>query len=65
MANYGAVGQGPPPQMEPAYRGNVPVEDVDENSAVRQAPSAPPAPLPSQIGFQIGGYENVQYQESK
>ena len=63
MANYGSVAQGPPPMAEPSYRGEVPHEDVDENSARREAPSAPSAPPPGQIGH-IGGYESVQYNES-
>ena len=58
--------QGPPPNQvtQPTYTGDVPPEDVDENSAPTRAPSAPAAPNFSDLG-QIGGYEGVNYTESE
>ena len=65
--SYGAVApqpsQGPAPVTQPTYVGDVPPEDVDEQSAPGRAPSAPPAPNLSDLG-QIGGYERVNYTNS-
>lgn len=68
--SYGAVvpqpSQGPLPRQaeQPTYVGDVPPDDVDERSAPGQAPSAPPAPNLSDLG-QIGGYESVNYTNSR